>query len=60
MRHRWILVTGLLALGACSSSYLEQRAAEHDAQAQKLRRKASQRNLAYQEKMQRLPKVPPI
>jgi hypothetical protein len=58
MRHRWIWVVGLLGLGACSSSYLEQRAAEHDAKAQKLRAKASDRNLAYQEKMQRLPQVP--
>ena len=55
MRYKWICVVGLLGLGACSSTYLERRAAEHDAKAQKLRAKASDRNLAWQESMARLP-----
>jgi hypothetical protein len=56
MRYGWICV-GLLALGACSPTYLERRAAEHDVKAQHLRAKASDRNLAQQESMARLPEV---
>jgi hypothetical protein len=56
MRYGWICV-GLLALGACSPSYLERRAAEYDLKAQTLRAKASDRNLAQQESRARLPVV---
>lgn len=55
MRYKWVCVIGLLAMGACSQSYLERRAARYDLKAQKLRAKASDRNLAYQESMARLP-----
>jgi hypothetical protein len=57
MRYGWICV-GLLVLGACSPAYLDRRAAHYDLKAQNLRAKASNRNLAQQEKMARLPSVP--
>ena len=58
MRYRWICVVGLLGLGACSQTYLERRAARYDMKAQKLRAKASDRNLAEQVSMARLPDPP--
>jgi hypothetical protein len=54
---RYWLCAGLLSLGACSPTYLNRRAAEYEVKAQKLRAKASDRNLAQQEKMARLPEV---
>jgi hypothetical protein len=59
MRYGWICV-GLLALGACSPTYLNERAAKYDLKAQKLRAKASDRNLANQVSMARPPSVPQL